>query len=178
MDLRQKKTLKAINNAYLELRSKKSVTKITVKELCELAEISKATFYLHYSDIYDLTEKMQKEIIESICSNIEHPDYIFSSPMDFVTELFYALRSNVHMIRIVFSKDYQSALTKAIEVEIKERIFAKKSKLADDVRFNIFITFLVNGSFYTYFENLKKFPEEEIISVSKEMIGNMIKEYR
>ena len=36
-----------------------------MKELAELAEISKATFYLHYHDIYDLSSKMQKEVIHT-----------------------------------------------------------------------------------------------------------------
>ena len=54
MDLRQKKTLAAIRTAFLELLGKKPLEKITVKELAEKAQISKATFYLHYQDIYDL----------------------------------------------------------------------------------------------------------------------------
>ena len=47
MDLRQKKTLAAIRTAFLELLGKKPLEKITVKELAEKAQISKATFYLH-----------------------------------------------------------------------------------------------------------------------------------
>ena len=45
MDLRQKKTLAAIRTAFLELLGKKPLEKITVKELAEKAQISKATFY-------------------------------------------------------------------------------------------------------------------------------------
>ena len=54
MDLREKKTLRAIRTAFLQLRGQRPLEKITVKELCELAEISKATFYIHYRDLYDL----------------------------------------------------------------------------------------------------------------------------
>ena len=43
-------------NAFLELRSKKALEKITVRELCEKAEINKSTFYTHFRDIYDLSE--------------------------------------------------------------------------------------------------------------------------
>ena len=55
MDLREKKTLRAIRTAFLQLRGQRPLEKITVKELCELAEISKATFYIHYRDLYDLS---------------------------------------------------------------------------------------------------------------------------
>ena len=47
MDMRAMKTRRNIHNAFLSIRSKKSLEKITVKELCDKAEISKATFYLH-----------------------------------------------------------------------------------------------------------------------------------
>ena len=51
MDLRVEKTKRSIINAFLNLRSRKPLEKITVKELSEIAQINKATFYLHYHDI-------------------------------------------------------------------------------------------------------------------------------
>ena len=45
MDLRVKKTTKSIKDAFYELRKKKEVGKISVKELSEVAMINKATFY-------------------------------------------------------------------------------------------------------------------------------------
>ena len=41
MDLRIKKTKNNIHNAFLQLRAKKPLERISVKELCEIAEISK-----------------------------------------------------------------------------------------------------------------------------------------
>ena len=64
MDLRIQKTRAAIKSAFLELRRKKPIEKITVTELAKLAEINKATFYLHYSDIYSLADEMEDEVIE------------------------------------------------------------------------------------------------------------------
>ena len=51
MDLRKKKTLRAIRQAFYDLRKQKKLEAITVTELCRSAEISKAAFYLHYRDI-------------------------------------------------------------------------------------------------------------------------------
>ena len=60
MDLRTRKPQKALRNAFLELRAKKDLERITIKELTDLAEVSKATFYLHYRDIYDLSDYLQR----------------------------------------------------------------------------------------------------------------------
>ena len=71
MDLRIEKTKKAIRNAFIELRTKKPLEKITVKELCALACINKSTFYSHYEDIYALSEAMEQETVASIISGID-----------------------------------------------------------------------------------------------------------
>ena len=68
MDLREIKTQRSIRNAFLQLRSEKPLERIRVKELAELAEISKGTFYLHYHDVYDLSEQLQNEVIENVIS--------------------------------------------------------------------------------------------------------------
>ena len=47
MDLRIVKTKKAIINAFLALRAKRPLEKITVRELCEMAMVNKSTFYSH-----------------------------------------------------------------------------------------------------------------------------------
>ena len=66
MDLRERKTKRAIKDAFLQLRVKKPLERIRVKELSELAQISKATFYLHYKDIYDLSEQLRNEVVQDI----------------------------------------------------------------------------------------------------------------
>ena len=47
MDLREKKTKRSIAAAFLALRAAKPLERITIRELAEKAEISKATFYLN-----------------------------------------------------------------------------------------------------------------------------------
>ena len=66
MDLRIEKTEKGIKNAFIELRSKKPLEKITVRELCEIARINKSTFYSHYKDIYDLSDTLEGEAVSHI----------------------------------------------------------------------------------------------------------------
>ena len=74
MDLRVQRTRMNIRDAFIELRSRKPIEKITVKELAEAAFINKATFYQHYADLYDLSESMEDELIDNIIGSIPHPD--------------------------------------------------------------------------------------------------------
>jgi len=53
-DLRIIKTYNALLNSFNKLIEYKSFGKITVNDLCEEALISRATFYTHFDDKYDL----------------------------------------------------------------------------------------------------------------------------
>lgn len=83
-DLRISKTLRFINNAFMELITKKPIYKITVTELAQKAEISKGTFYLHYLDIFDLYNQLVNETVVKIAGSFNpYPD-LFTSPESFV----------------------------------------------------------------------------------------------
>ena len=79
MDRRIKKTKQSLRKAFADLLSEKKIPRITVKELCDAADITKSTFYSHYHDIYDFAGSIWKEfydkIIEISLCNVENPDY-------------------------------------------------------------------------------------------------------
>ena len=59
---RHQETEKSLQEALLALLEKKLLKDITVRELCEAAQINKATFYRHYQDIYALAERTEQGI--------------------------------------------------------------------------------------------------------------------
>lgn len=150
MDIRIAKTQKAIINAFLEIRSKKPIEKITVKELCEKAEINKSTFYTHFKDIYDLTEYLEAQITNDVISNLQNPEHLFSNPERFIWELFYAYASQDSLIRTIFSGSRENMLIAQIENSLKEMIISLRPAYKDDVKANVLFTFSIYGSYYAY----------------------------
>lgn len=65
-DARVRYTKKVIRDAFLSLLREKAAKQITVTELCQQAEINRATFYKHYRDIFDLLERIEAEVLEHI----------------------------------------------------------------------------------------------------------------
>jgi AcrR family transcriptional regulator len=65
-DRRSRRTKKRLKQTMLELLNKKDISKITVRELSEKADIGRGTFYLHYADAYDLLDKLENELMEKI----------------------------------------------------------------------------------------------------------------
>ena len=66
MDRRAQKTQMAIRTAFLTLLGKKSLSKITVSEISQLADLGRGTFYLHYKDIYELYEYIEDDLYSEI----------------------------------------------------------------------------------------------------------------
>lgn len=48
-----------MENAMLELMKRTEFEKITVKKICEKAQVNRSTFYAHFMDIYDMLDKME-----------------------------------------------------------------------------------------------------------------------
>ena len=65
-DARVRYTKMRIREAFCACLKEKPLNRITVKELCELAEINRATFYTHYNDPFDLFEQLKAECLQNI----------------------------------------------------------------------------------------------------------------
>lgn len=63
-DRRVRRTRARLREAFTALLREKPVEEITVRELTELADVNRGTFYGHYRDIYDLLEQMEGEALE------------------------------------------------------------------------------------------------------------------
>ncbi|UQZ33101.1 TetR/AcrR family transcriptional regulator [Paenibacillus sp. PK3_47] len=65
-DRRSARTKAAVKQAFLTLLDKKSISKITIYEITELADIGRGTFYLHYRDIYHLYSEIEAEMFDQL----------------------------------------------------------------------------------------------------------------
>lgn len=66
VDLRIKRTKKAIKESFFELIETKGFEHISVKDITDGAMISRNTFYLHYADKYDLLDKICNELMRGL----------------------------------------------------------------------------------------------------------------
>ncbi len=94
-DCRVRRTRMRLRAALTQLTREKSLREISVRELTELAGINRCTFYLHYHDIFELYEQVQREISEEIgailrahppCEAREQPRLLLCSLYDYFTQ--------------------------------------------------------------------------------------------
>lgn len=70
-DHRTRVTKAMIRKAFTTILRNKPIQNISIKELCEMAQINRSTFYLHYTDIYDLLNQIEEEMFEGIKTALE-----------------------------------------------------------------------------------------------------------
>lgn len=88
---------------FFILNAKKTMSKVTVREICEKAGVNRSTFYAHYQDVYDLLEQVEKAmsngLTKSFLSQLEAGGNIekcFQSLFSYIGEYrqFYAVYLN------------------------------------------------------------------------------------
>lgn len=100
-DRRIRRTKKALREALAELMMKKELRSITIQELSDTADVHRATFYVHYKDIYDLYEQLEDsvvhEISEIIVGDPTH-EYVqaFRKLIDYVIDNYKTFRMFLH----------------------------------------------------------------------------------
>lgn len=155
MDKREIKTRRYIKQAFYELRKKKPIEKITIKELAAQAEISKATFYLHYHDIYDLSEQLGMDLIQEILHDIQDPNMIIHDSEQFTKELILSFLQHKEEIYTIFSGSQSHLLPDQIYKVISQFIYQLYPEYEQDLSFRLRLTMKTKGIYYAYHDNLE-----------------------
>lgn len=88
MDARTRYTQRVIRDAFMHLLVERSVEKVTVSDICRIAEINRATFYRHYANQYELLETIEEEKLAKIREAAVHEDDIDAAILCVVRTLY------------------------------------------------------------------------------------------
>lgn len=99
-DRRVRKTKKQLRMALTTLLLKKDLDHITVRDVAELADVNRGTFYAHYKDVEELLKQLEEELFaelqalgERYSGKLEDGD-----ALAYLTELFTMAGENSDMV--------------------------------------------------------------------------------
>ena len=107
-DHRIRVTKMLIRKALTTLLQQQPIHSISVKLLCETAGINRGTFYTHYTDIYDLLEKVEGEMMDDFKRALEPllgSDDSKSTPLNITVGIFQCLKDNADICAVTLG-DY------------------------------------------------------------------------
>ena len=145
-----KKTKKAFADSFVTLSKDRQLNKITVKEICEKAELSRNAFYFHYKDINDLVEDIENNIIAELevmlkeIEKIPFPRTIYATIDGFI-DLFEEKKDTVLML---MDKSFSTSFTERISrmfSEFNYKYFREFNGDGSKVNFEFFYIYLSGG---------------------------------
>ena len=183
VDRRVRKTKRQLRQALTQLLQQKPIKDITVREIADLVNINRGTFYLHYKDVYDMLEQIENEIFEEFNAMLTaHPDVdTLDKPLPLLTDLFSFFTANADMAMALMGPNGDHAFVDKLKNLVKDRCFREWMQMysnRDTKTFEYFYSFVVSGClglFQTWLETEMKEPPEEMAALAEKMILNGVK---
>lgn len=155
-DRRSRKTKKMLKELFIDLLKQRPLKKITITELCELADINRSTFYLHYCDIYALLEDIEKDCLsefemlaERITCQTISPDQVTKIILEYI----YSQKDLLSLLLLKNSEDsfWQKLNQKIVSLfKIKTLQNYQLPELMDENEFDDMILFFTYGFYAIY----------------------------
>lgn len=142
IDRRIRKTKSQLKSGLAQLMLEKSINEISVKELVETVDINRSTFYLHYSDIYNLLEEVENELLAEITHIIEtHPMGVKDNTFTFMEDIYLVLEKNKEICRALMGDSGDANFIFKMKEIIKENAMKQLELLFPDIKDDLKYTF-------------------------------------
>jgi len=163
-DARKRYTQTVLKQSLLKLLKEKPVNKITVKEVCELAQLNRATFYAHYSDCFALLESIENELIDAFEQSLRYANSFDVTAL--IEAIYDMIDQNQEACRaLILGNTSSTILKRMIALAKKDSIayWRKELPTTGDVELEMMYTHLSNGLMHVVVEGYDQYSKEEII---------------
>ena len=141
-------TRRRLREALLRLLEQKPLHEISVKELTELADVNRGTFYFHYQDIFDLLVSMEDAFFEQLDRTLSENPVHGGGVYPYLHAIFSFLGENRDFCRIMLGPHGDMQFVD----RVKQRVDAQCSFIwqllapeTDPQRYAMYNAFIING---------------------------------
>ena len=148
-DRRVRRTKKMLIQALTQLMQEKPVKEITVKELTDLADMNRGTFYLYYKDIFDMLEKTEDMMFEALenISAVHKDDAAELKTKPLLLDVFSFIEENQEIFRVLLSPHGDMVFLHRLYEVIREKCLEAFPNLPGDPdEFDYRFSFVVYGA--------------------------------
>ena len=169
VDRRVRKTRRQLRECLITLLKEKKVQDITVRELTDMADLNRCTFYLHYKDVFDLLEKTEAELQEDFNQLVCKHDAVDlkQRPSVIFNEIYSLVYDNADLIEILLGENGDLNFVNRLKQLIREKClkdWMEVFRSGNAAAFDAFFSFIVSGCIglvqYWLQTGLKETPEQ------------------
>jgi AcrR family transcriptional regulator len=179
MDRRVRKTRQQLRAGLTQLMREKPIKDITVRELAQLVDINRCTFYLHYRDIYDMVDQVEQEIFNEFETLVDAhtPHEIQNKPLPMLLDLYTFFFENADLCAVLLSGNGNMSFVNKLIGLIRERVleYWLQETQMDTAQFDYYFSFMASGCIGVlreWFQRGMKEPPSEMAAMTEQMILN------
>ena len=169
VDRRVRKTRRQLRECLITLLKEKKVQDITVRELTDMADLNRGTFYLHYKDVFDLLEKTEAELQEDFNQLVCKHDAVDlkQCPSVIFNEIYSLVYDYADLIEILLGENGDLNFVNRLKQLIREKClkdWMEVFRSGNAAAFDAFFSFIVSGCIglvqYWLQTGLKETPQQ------------------
>lgn len=141
-------TKRRLREGLLRLMRDKPINEISVKELTELVDVNRGTFYFHYPDIYALLRDMEEDFFRQFSQILADVPPSEQMAYDYLRAIFTALGENRDFCRIMLGPHGDMQFVERIKLLVDERcsgFWRSAARETDEERFELYNAFIIHG---------------------------------
>ncbi|MGI6072925.1 MAG: TetR/AcrR family transcriptional regulator [Lachnospiraceae bacterium] len=171
-DRRTKMTKRMLKDALIEMLREKDIYRISVRELCEKADVNRTTFYKYYGSQFDLLIDMENDMLDFISKAIKHNE---TNQEKIIVAVCRYLEDNIQFARLIINNNVDPAFAhKLFSLDtIKESTQKRITGSRSEAEFEYIYNFLTYGTFSTICVWLNK-EERETPEAFAKLINQMM----
>jgi AcrR family transcriptional regulator len=179
-DRRVRKTKKLLKESLAVLLMKKRLKDITVKEIVDLADVNRGTFYLHYRDIYDMLTKIENEMVTEFEDITKHfaNGSLKDFPRPYIEEMFQYVADNHALCKMLLGPYGDMAFVEKLKKLVEDKCFQALMEVCPEnevQRYKYFAAYAVSGCIgilQTWIKDGMNISPRELSFVAEGMIQN------
>lgn len=131
-DQRVRLTRNLLKNALVQLMQEQHISKISIRAICEIADINRSTFYVHYVDQYDLLNKVEQEVLDNLNKYLSSQALDENHPISVqvLTRVLDYVKENVELFKALLSENCDFTFQKNL-IELAQIISSQQNQSFD-----------------------------------------------
>jgi AcrR family transcriptional regulator len=127
-DRRIRYTKMALRDGLITVLERKPIDRVSIKEICDAADINRSTFYTHYADQYDLLHRVEQELLREINAYLD--GYSLGQPFQSIARIFEFIRENAKLCRVLLRENGDIVLQREIMMLVQRQSLQEWQKKA------------------------------------------------
>ena len=168
-DRRVSMTKRLLKDALTDMLRDTDIYHISIRELCEKADVNRTTFYKYYGSQFDLLADMEKDMLDFLSNAItEHA----ANPVRIIETSCEYMENHLEFVRLIINNNVDPLFPQKLfsQAVVREAALAKYGDKQDPAELEYLFNFITYGAYRVVCVWLNKDDREAPQQIARQMI--------